>query len=589
MNKVSTPKKPYLWFRPDSKSIWFRMAVPVAFRHVSGKNTIACSLKTTDVKEAMLCAGEKRAKLIREWEQSVRPHSVDALVDRTIAVVPNLSELQAAVTKLAYDKLTQRVRASPEQQSAKNASIEVYKASLSAREDKLLSNVQDSDGTRLKGLKRAADFLIKKYNWDIPTDSECFDQLTAMLGEASLDAQRVMLDTDKGNLGAAPRSPTVISAKAASARRASPGQSILELFEIYASQRLSEGAKRPDGVKQDRPVVALFADFVGKDRSVDAISVPDAREFVDTAKKLPISFAKRKAYRGLSIKQVIAKGQKEGGRTISPVTHARYVSTISPFFDWLRASGYSDTQPFSGLHPHPRKGKNPRPPLSTAQLNTILNSPLFVGFLRDGREYQSGQVQADDWRRWIPLICLFTGARIGEVAQLLIHDVTQIHDIWFIHLRDDEKTNQHTKSGKSRSVPVHSTLISIGLLSFLEKQKHGANGNTTAALFPQLGTDKRDQIGAIPSRFWRNYLSEIGIKNGADGFGAHSFRHTIADEFRRAGYMDDAFGPMILGHSNKSVTGSYGILAEGTAQMRYDMIESVVFQGVDFGHLVKQR
>ena len=41
----------------------------------------------------------------------------------------------------------------------------------------------------------------------------------------------------------------------------------------------------------------------------------------------------------------------------------------------------------------------------------------------------------------------------------------------------------------------------------------------------------------------------------------------MSDQLRAAGHLDNVFGPLILGHSTKSVTGGYGESQQGTPQL----------------------
>ena len=104
-------------------------------------------------------------------------------------------------------------------------------------------------------------------------------------------------------------------------------------------------------------------------------------------------------------------------------------------------------------------------------------------------------------------------------------------------------------------------------------------------LFPQIEPDARGQIGAKPGRWWRDYLDRIGLDKA--GLGAHSFRHTIADQLRSAGFLDAHFGPLILGHSAPSVTAGYGSMTQGTLDVRRQMIESVRFIPIERGWVVE--
>jgi integrase len=190
-----------------------------------------------------------------------------------------------------------------------------------------------------------------------------------------------------------------------------------------------------------------------------------------------------------------------------------------------------------------------------------------------------------DWRFWLPLICLFTGARIGEIAQLQIDDIQTENNIHFVTIKNDPKKGQATKSGQSRIAPLHSKLMAIGFPTYLAAQRKRASINGDQRLFPELEKNNRDQMGKA-SRFWRTYLKKIGIKDGGDGLGAHSFRHGLADELRRAGHFDRDIG-VVLGHSQKTVTSGYGQLRQGTVQNLSNIIEDVRFEGVKFDHLME--
>jgi integrase len=210
---------------------------------------------------------------------------------------------------------------------------------------------------------------------------------------------------------------------------------------------------------------------------------------------------------------------------------------------------------------------------------------LFTGFAADGKEYDRGERVADDWRRWIPLVCMFTGARIGEIAQLRLRDITQEQGVWFIHIRHDEAAQQSTKSGHSRPAAIHKTLISIGFVDHVVSRRSAANGDQSALLFPQMQPDSRGQIGAAASRWWRKYLTRIGIKNGRDGLGAHAFRHTLAERLRSEAELLDNQIAVCLGHSQSTTTGGYGQLSQGTVNMLKGWIDLVRWDGVDFSML----
>jgi integrase len=157
--------------------------------------------------------------------------------------------------------------------------------------------------------------------------------------------------------------------------------------------------------------------------------------------------------------------------------------------------------------------------------------------------------------------------------------------VWFIHVRHEEETGQSTKSGLSRAAPIHSKLIELGFLAFHERQLKRAADDGNHAMFPELEKNARGQISGKVGRWWRDYLEDIRVKNGGDGFGSHSFRHTMADRLRdEAELLDDQI-EVALGHNQKTTTSGYGRLKQGTVTMLQGYFEAVRFEGVDFGVL----
>jgi integrase len=174
---------------------------------------------------------------------------------------------------------------------------------------------------------------------------------------------------------------------------------------------------------------------------------------------------------------------------------------------------------------------------------------------------------------------LFTGARIGEIAQLWTDDLQYEGDIPFITIRHDQSRQQTTKSGQRRVMPLHPKLVQLGFVAFLEQQKARYSGDGNLRLFPDVVPNQRGSVGAAPSRFWRDYLRRISIKATADGYGSHSFRHALADKLRLSGYLDEEI-KVVLGHSQKSVTSGYGKVRQGTVARVNKMILEVDFEEV---------
>jgi integrase len=192
-------------------------------------------------------------------------------------------------------------------------------------------------------------------------------------------------------------------------------------------------------------------------------------------------------------------------------------------------------------------------------------------------EHKPGNFTIRDWRYWLPLVALFSGMRLGEIAQLLVEDVQEMQGTWVMHVTTDGDDEKKLKTvGSERVVPVHSELIALGFLRY-----HAALKKTgSKRLFPEIKPDSRGFMSGAPSKFLNTYLGRIGVKTKM--LAMHSFRHLFADRLRKAGYLDNDFG-FILGHGDRLVrtTGRYGLLPQGTVAHRSKLIEAASFEELD--------
>ncbi|MBW2635100.1 MAG: hypothetical protein JRE14_13440 [Deltaproteobacteria bacterium] len=90
---------------------------------------------------------------------------------------------------------------------------------------------------------------------------------------------------------------------------------------------------------------------------------------------------------------------------------------------------------------------------------------LFV----DSKEYGNDK-HIHSHNFWIPLIALYTGARLEEICQLLLTDVTERDGIWCLSINEtDAPDMKSVKSGERRIIPLHPFLIED--LRFIEYVK----------------------------------------------------------------------------------------------------------------------
>jgi integrase len=183
-----------------------------------------------------------------------------------------------------------------------------------------------------------------------------------------------------------------------------------------------------------------------------------------------------------------------------------------------------------------------RRPWTDTELQTLFNQELFqqLGLPKDWR---SGNEAA----YWIPLLGLYTGARLSELAQLRTIDIHVSEEIPVISISNIGAGQKVKTSASLRTVPIHSELLRLGLLFYLEKIK--AKGHDS--LWPDL-KQRKDKPGGYFSNWFGEYRADIGLSGYPD---FHCFRHTVRSQLGEAEVPEHVIDSL-LGHEIKGSTGT---------------------------------
>jgi integrase len=433
-------------------------------------------------------------------------------------------------------------------------------------------------------IEHEVDAFLAENNLLVDRLSPQWISLARHMMRAEIDALQRTLERDQGDYTGQPRDPLVKPATGQRRETAKPGQSIMEIFEVFASENPRGVAN--DRVNQCRRDISTFVEMVGSRFPIGKITKVEVRNWKQLLVKYPIKATETKAFAGMNINQIIKANEKVGKPVIADRTVNRYLSSLGAFLAWAVNNGYLDRNPTEGLMLK-KETKAATKPFNSDQLQALFNSPWFTGCLSSD-EWRNvakpGSVLIRDHRYWVPLIMLFSGARPGEIGQLAVNDVRQQHGHWTMHITtegDETEAGKSVKSaGSMRVVPIHPVLVRLGFLDYHHRRV--AEGGTQ--LFPGAIRNDRGQMMADVSREFGRYLTKIGLKNGR-GLSLYSFRHGAADALRRAGYLDQQFG-FILGHTEATMTGKYGIMPQGMLDQRVELINSISYSGLNIDHLV---
>lgn len=181
---------------------------------------------------------------------------------------------------------------------------------------------------------------------------------------------------------------------------------------------------------------------------------------------------------------------------------------------------------------------NRRKPWTELELQTLFSTPLFSEY-----RLPTAPKAGADAAYWIPLLCIFTGARISELCQLRTGDIETTGRIPQLSITDNPEYSQQTKNeGSIRAIPVHSQLIRLGFLQFVDANTRAGHDR----LFPSLRLRK-----GKPGSYFSTWF---GISKPQGLPDLHSFRHLVRSTMNEAGQKDSDMD-RVMGHE---VRGSEG-------------------------------
>jgi integrase len=305
----------------------------------------------------------------------------------------------------------------------------------------------------------------------------------------------------------------------------------LEVMELYLKDK--EGENTSDTIKGKRGVLEGFASLY--DDNLTLASVDNDRALNWKA--------------GLRAKGVdlYGKAEQDGkkratkGNSNATVNHR--IATLSDFYKWATANGYHHgSNPFAGLKIKARtaaeKG-NPRLAFTEDDLRKIYVPATYLARFSD---------RPDTY--WIPLMALYSGARLNEMASLKAGDVHHVDGVHIMFVRKGKT------GGSVRRIPVHPALIELGFLDYAAAVQ--ASGEPD--FFPNKRTKKK---GATASDKFNEYTATLDIPDRAQKV-LHSLRHNVVSELGGDETVKDDHARKIVGHAGGGVhAGVYQHLLTG--------------------------
>ena len=304
---------------------------------------------------------------------------------------------------------------------------------------------------------------------------------------------------------------------------ARPALSLSALFERYAAT----GAANPKTVNKWRTRVASLVNFLGHD---DASRVTRA-DLNGWAASL--------VTKGLA-KKTIVDGYLPAVRVALAIAHD---------------DGAIAGNPASGLRVRAPKAVQLRErDLTDDEAAAILKAAL-------GRHSDRLAPEHVLARRWVPWLCAYTGARVGEITQLRAMDIRQEGGVWVIHITPEAGS---VKTGKARSVPIHSHLIEQGI------QELAKQGDASPLFYREGAGNEVNPASKVRAADLAKWVRTLGVDD-PEVQPNHGWRHRFKTMSRAVG-IPEYDADRIQGHTPRHEGGKYG---SGSLAALRDAIERI--------------
>jgi integrase len=375
--------------------------------------------------------------------------------------------------------------------------------------------------------KTIADLLaehIHQYKINLP-DGTTIEAKDAEDHKLAMDAWKTMSLQEAMNQSRR-RPPNILDVQATAPVRVL-SKKISEVFKLYLEEKKHDNAK---------------STLYDKGRLLD--------EFTKIMGDLEIDLYRKP--------ELVAWKTHEMNKGIGASRINKRLGALNDFFKFAINNGYAhhETSPVEGL-------------LISSKSKLAKKSEHWLPFSDDdlkaifSQDFVKQMKKPDHY--WVPLIALFTGGRLNEIAGLEIKRIRIIDGVHAIEMTD-------TKTSKiGRTVPIHKDLLALGFWDYVEHVRQ--SGETL--LFPYL-TDGKNGYGKNAARQFALWLDKLGITDRLKVF--HSFRPTLITRLHNAN-ANAAHAMQITGHEGQQVQNIHFQVythSMGLSQLR-DTINTVSF------------
>lgn len=357
-----------------------------------------------------------------------------------------------------------------------------------------------------------------------------------------------------------------LSGAGATTTSAEPGGSVTlgEARNLFLAQFIQRQVA-PATVQETTAALGLFVEIVGAGKPLARLTVTDVDVFRDALARWPARAKIVPEWRDLDVAEILARTRHETPEAVlSGRSRDKYLDSARKFMGWAVERGHMQRNLLSKVRV---QTKAQRAVITRRGFTPDERRALFAPALR------ATCTKPSQW--WLPVLALYTGARLRELAQMRLVDVHQVAGVWGcdINLQAGPLKNP----GSQRFVPLPQVVLDAGLLDYIEEVR----GRGFTRLFPCGSWMAKNGPGNAVSHWWNTrVMPAAGLHD--PGLVFHSFRHTFASAGDAAGLTEAQIGAL-TGHQPQSVLGKHYIHAAQVAGQRAMVNEIAREIGTDVG------
>ncbi len=324
------------------------------------------------------------------------------------------------------------------------------------------------------------------------------------------------------------------------------GPTIGHLKDKWFKENTKANLWKPRTHKQYAGHFSVMLQILDEKTPIESVDHSTVRHIKDCLLKLPPGMNKKKIFKDKSVQEIIEITEKEGLETLNVNTINGYIITLGAFFKWCVGNGYMTANYADGAKIKVNRKTRPdeiRKAFTLENLEQLFNAP---GYTEDKF--------VDSYQFWLPVLGLYTGARINELCQLRLDDIQEINDIPCLVFQEDSQDKELSikNTASMRTVPIHPFVADgLNFMGYVQTMKDRGE----VRLFPELPYQNFN-YGHKATKWFGQFRKKQGIDSKQLVF--HSFRHTLSDNLKQQ-LITETLIDELTGHAIQGETmGRYG-------------------------------